>query len=66
VFLHLISKTDMALKVGDFGLSATLEAGKRTSRVGTHTHTHTHTHTLGKRTSRVGTHTHINTHTHTH
>ena len=35
VFLHLISRTDMALKVGDFGLSATLEAGKRTSRVGT-------------------------------
>jgi serine/threonine protein kinase len=35
VFLHLISRTDMALKVGDFGLAATLEAGKRTSRVGT-------------------------------
>ena len=35
VFLHLISRTDMALKVGDFGLSATLEDGKRTSRVGT-------------------------------
>jgi len=35
VFLHLISRSDMALKIGDFGLSATLEAGKRTSRVGT-------------------------------
>jgi serine/threonine protein kinase len=30
VFLHLISRTDMALKVGDFGLSATLEAGMGT------------------------------------
>lgn len=35
VFLHLFSASDMALKLGDFGLSATLEAGKRTSRVGT-------------------------------
>ena len=35
VFLHLISRSDMAVKIGDFGLSATLEAGKRTSRVGT-------------------------------
>ena len=35
VFLHLISRSDMAVKIGDFGLSATLEAGKRTSCVGT-------------------------------
>jgi serine/threonine protein kinase len=35
VFLHLVTPTNMALKVGDFGLSATLEAGKRSSRVGT-------------------------------
>ena len=35
VFLDEVSPANMALKVGDFGLSATLEAGKRSSRVGT-------------------------------
>eukprot|EP00802_Teleaulax_amphioxeia_P011101 Tamp_11131.p1 GENE.Tamp_11131~~Tamp_11131.p1 ORF type:complete len:568 (+),score=102.68 Tamp_11131:53-1756(+) len=35
IFLHLATPSNMALKVGDFGLSATIEAGKRTSRVGT-------------------------------
>jgi serine/threonine protein kinase len=35
VFLDEVSPSNMALKVGDFGLSASLEAGKRSSRVGT-------------------------------
>ncbi|EKX38854.1 hypothetical protein GUITHDRAFT_76837, partial [Guillardia theta CCMP2712] len=35
VFLHLMSRSDFVLKLGDFGLSATLDGRNRTSQVGT-------------------------------